>query len=110
MNKALSHQKLNDYDEVRHACDEVLRLDTKSVKAYFRRGQAFFSLGQIENALADFEKALAIEPENKATANQIALCNQKMKEYTAKEKKLYANMFTKFAEKDTSVSKGETKE
>lgn len=89
---------------MRHACDAALRLDDKLVKAYFRRGQASLALGEVENAFADFQKAQEFEPENKATANQIAICKQKLKEFNDKEKKLYVNMFSKFAEKDISVS------
>lgn len=104
LNKALCYQKLNDLDEVRHACDEVLSRDEKSVKAYFRRGQASLALGQVEKALEDFTLAQKYEPENKAAANQISICQQKLKECYDKEKKLYANMFSKFADKDISVS------
>lgn len=100
LNKALCHQKLNDFDEVRHSCDEVLKVDPKSVKALYRRGQANFSLGEIDKALADFEKCREIEPENKAALNQITICKQKLKEYRDQEKARYKNMFAKFAEID----------
>lgn len=100
----MCHQKLNDQDEVRHACDEVISKDPKNVKAYFRRGQANLILGEVEKALADFQKAQEIEPENKAAMNQITICKQKLKEYHEQEKKRYRNMFAKFAASDDSVS------
>lgn len=100
LNKALCYQKLNDFDEVRHSCDEVLNHDPKNVKAFYRRGQANFSLGETDKALADFEKCHEIEPENKAALNQITICKQKLKEYRDQEKKRYANMFAKFAAVD----------
>lgn len=103
MNKALCHQKLYDFDEVKHSCNEVLSLDSTNVKALFRRGQAYFTLGETENALADFESCLKIEPENKAALNQITICKQKLKEYHEEEKKRYKNMFAKFSVADTPI-------
>lgn len=94
LNKALCYQKLNDQDEVRHACNEALTMDGNNVKALYRRGQANLSLGEIEKALADFERVHQIEPENKAAQNQIAICKQKIKAYKDEEKKRYKNMFS----------------
>lgn len=102
LNKALCHQKLNDQDEVRHSCDEVLSKDPNNVKAYYRRGQANLTLGEVEKALADFQKAQEIEPDNKAAQNQITICKQKLKDYHEQEKKRYRNMFAKFVAADTS--------
>ncbi len=100
LNKALCHQKLNNHDETRHSCDEVLKIDDKNVKALYRRGQANLSLGEVDKALADFQLCNDIEPDNKAAINQITICKQKLKEYHEQEKKRYKNMFTKFANKE----------
>jgi len=100
LNKALCHQKLDDLDEVRHACDEALGLDPKNVKALYRRGQAHLTLGETEKALADFEAVHEIEPDNKAAINQIAICKQKIKQYQNEEKARYKNMFSRFAAAD----------
>lgn len=48
-------------------------------------------------------QALQLEPENKATINQITMCKQEIKKQNDKEKRLYANMFSKFAEADKKV-------
>ncbi len=85
---------------MRHACDEVLRLDANNIKALFRRGQASLALGEIENALKDFNRIHELEPENKAAINQITICKHKIKEHTEREKKMYAGMFDKFAKID----------
>lgn len=106
MNKALCQQKLNDLDEVKHSCSEVLALDSNNIKALFRRGQAYFTLGEIENALADFEKCRKIEPDNKATLNQITICKHKLKEYHEQEKNRYRKMF----QVDLSKNDGPTPE
>lgn len=50
----------------------------------------------------DFQ-AQQFEPENKAAANQITLCKAEIKKQNDKEKKMYANMFTKFADADKKV-------
>lgn len=107
LNKALCYQKLNNFDEVRHSCNEALSLDGSNVKALYRRGQAHFSLGETEKALVDFEKIREIEPENKAALNQISICKQKLKQYHEEEKKRYKNMFAKFSAADHSSTREE---
>lgn len=67
------------------------------------RGQANLGLGEPERAKADFEAVLKLEPNNKAAANNIILCNKKIKEQEGREKKIYANMFEKFAQRDREV-------
>jgi len=54
-------------------------------------------------AKKDFEEILKVEPNNKAAANQLKACAIKVKEQLNKEKKLYANMFEKFATIDRQV-------
>lgn len=49
-------------------------------------------------------QVLEIEPQNKAAINQVTICKKVVKESHDKEKKLYANMFTKFANVDNEVS------
>uniref|UniRef100_A0A1L8DTU4 peptidylprolyl isomerase n=1 Tax=Nyssomyia neivai TaxID=330878 RepID=A0A1L8DTU4_9DIPT len=100
LNKALCFLKLGDSYEAKSACDVVLEVDSKCIKAYYRRGLAFVALGCIENALDDFKKVQELEPSNKAAQNQIVLMKQKLKEATEKERKIYANMFAKFANAD----------
>ncbi|EAT37524.1 AAEL010491-PB [Aedes aegypti] len=100
LNKALCYQKLNDHDEAKDACNEALNIDKKSVKALYRRGQSRLSLGDFEKALEDFNAVREIEPENKAALNQATICKQKIKDYNEQQKKVFANMFTKFAKSD----------
>lgn len=100
----MCYQKINDQDEVRHACNEALVMDPQNVKGLFRRGQASLTLGEVEKALDDFEKVHQIEPDNKAAINQIAICKQKIKAYKEDEKKRYKNMFSKYVAADGPVS------
>lgn len=81
-----------------------MNIDKKSVKALYRRGQSKLSLGDFEKALDDFNAVREIEPENKAALNQVTICKQKIKDYNEQQKKVFANMFTKFAKSDKQVS------
>uniref|UniRef100_U5ER18 peptidylprolyl isomerase n=1 Tax=Corethrella appendiculata TaxID=1370023 RepID=U5ER18_9DIPT len=100
LNQALCQQKLNDYDAAKDACNEAIGLDDKNVKAYYRRGQSYMFIGDYEKAIEDFSVVRKVEPENKAALNQITICKQRIKEYNDKQKKIFANMFSKFAETD----------
>lgn len=61
-------------------------------------------MGEPEKAKADFEEVLKIEPTNKSAASQLVPCCNKIKQQREKEKKIYWNMFEKFAKKDKEVS------
>jgi tetratricopeptide (TPR) repeat protein len=74
-----------------------LRKDSKNVKAIFRRATAFVALGDYEAALEDFKGAQELEPNNKATINQIAICKHKLKQYHEQEKARYKNMFARLS-------------
>lgn len=100
LNEALCHQKLNDHNEALHSCHLALNLDRKNVKALYRRGQSRLSLGDFEKALEDFNAVREIEPDNKAALNQATICQQQIKIYNEQQKKVFANMFTKFAKSD----------
>ncbi|XP_039490684.1 FK506-binding protein 59 [Drosophila santomea] len=99
-NIALCHQKSNDHFEAKQECNAVLALDENNIKALYRRGQCNLTINELEDALEDFQKVIQLERANKAAANQVIICKQKLKESKNKEKKLYANMFTKLAAND----------
>lgn len=107
LNLALVYLKAEPahYFEARENATKALALDSTNVKGYFRRGQAHLELGDAELAIADFEKILEIEPANKAAAQKLIECRNINKKIKEKEKKLYANMFEKFAKYDTEVEK-----
>ena len=62
--------------------------------------QAHQLLQDHEDAIADFQEVLKVEPGNKAAATQIAQSKHKLKVIKDREKKRYANMFSKFADED----------
>ncbi|XP_015513826.1 FK506-binding protein 59 isoform X1 [Neodiprion pinetum] len=100
LNLALCYLKSNKSIEARDACTEALAINPNNEKALFRRGQANILLAAPELALKDFEEVLKINPKNTAAANQIIACKKLHKEQLAREKKIYANMFDKFALQD----------
>ncbi|XP_028639865.1 peptidyl-prolyl cis-trans isomerase FKBP5-like [Grammomys surdaster] len=57
-------------------------------------------MNEFESAKGDFEKVLAVNPQNKAARLQISMCQRKAKEHNERDRRVYANMFTKFAERD----------
>lgn len=103
LNMALCYLKLKEYNEAKSAATAAIALDPNNEKGLFRRGQALVYLGQPETAMNDFKKVLELEPNNKAAQTQLACCQKTLKEHLQKEKKIYANMFDKFAKTDTQV-------
>lgn len=104
LNAAMCYLKLNNHLGAKNSCDSALKMEPNNEKALFRRGQAYLGMSEPELAKVDFEKVINIDSSNKAAAAQLVVCNQKLKEIRSKEKKMYANMFEKFAQKDREVS------
>ncbi|XP_067863366.1 peptidyl-prolyl cis-trans isomerase FKBP5-like [Heptranchias perlo] len=105
LNVAMCFLKLNEYLKAVESCDKALEIDRANEKALYRRGEARLCVNEFDLAKADFQKVLQVNPENKAAKTQIVLCQNRMKEHHERNKKIYANMFQKFADRD---SKGET--
>lgn len=83
---------------------KALELDANNEKALFRRGEALVVMKEFDRARADFQRVIQLYPANKAAKSQIMICQKHMKEQHEKDKRLYANMFQKFAERDAKVS------
>lgn len=109
LNIALCQLKLKEYFDARSAATSALKIDPSNDKALFRRGQALIQLGEPELANKDFTRCLEIDPNNTAAKNQLIICSKAMKELLQKEKKIYANMFDKFAKMDTQREEFEKK-
>jgi FK506-binding protein 4/5 len=74
---------------------QVLELDSRNVKALYRRVQAYIQLADLELAEADIKKALEIEPDNMDVKLEYKTLKEKIKEFDKKDAKFYSNMFTK---------------
>lgn len=63
--------------EAEQDCTLGLKLDSKNVKALWRRGISRRSLGRTEEAKKDFEQALALDPSNKAVKDELSKLHSK---------------------------------
>lgn len=84
---------------------QALELDANNEKALFRRGEALFGMKEFERARDDFTRVTQLYPSNRAAKAQVQVCQKHLKEQHEKDKRLYAGMFQKFAERDAKVSK-----
>ncbi|XP_016121666.1 peptidyl-prolyl cis-trans isomerase FKBP5-like [Sinocyclocheilus grahami] len=65
---------------------------------------------EFDRARADFQHVTQLYPANKAAKSQIVVCQKHIKEQHEKDKRLYANMFQKFAERDAKKESEQEKE
>lgn len=104
LNLAMCHLKLKEYSQVLENCDKALELDSNNEKGLFRRGEARLAVNDFDLARADFQKVLQLYPSNKAAKAQLIICQQKIREQHEREKKMYANMFQRLADKEAKES------
>lgn len=78
-------------------------MDPENEKALYRRGEARLLRNEFSMALADFRKVLQVNSFNRAARRQIVICQGKIREHHEHDKKIYANMFQRFAEHDAKV-------
>lgn len=106
LNLAMCYLKIQEPSPALGNCDKALKLDSTNEKALFRRGEALFAMKEFEGAKDDFQKVIQLYPSNKAAKSQVALCQKRVKEQHEKDKRIYANMFQKFAERDSKKDVG----
>ncbi|CAN6462675.1 unnamed protein product [Victoria cruziana] len=95
LNNAACKLKLKDYKQAEKLCTKVLELDSRNVKALFRRGQAYVNMADLDLAELDIKKALEIDPDNRDVKLEYRTLKEKMREYNKKEAKFYGNMFAR---------------
>ncbi|KAM4613633.1 peptidyl-prolyl cis-trans isomerase FKBP5 [Polymixia lowei] len=105
LNLALCFLRLKEFSHVVDNCNKVIELDGKNEKALYRRGEARLLRNEFNLAMADFRQVLQVNSLNRAARAQISICQRKMREHHERDKKIYANMFQKFAEHDAKVGK-----
>uniref|UniRef100_A0A8C5E340 peptidylprolyl isomerase n=1 Tax=Gouania willdenowi TaxID=441366 RepID=A0A8C5E340_GOUWI len=101
LNLAMCFLKLQEPTQALENCNKALEIDGSNEKALFRRGEALFGMKEFDKARDDFQQVVQLYPANKAAKSQVVLCQKRIKEQHEKDKRLYANMFQKFAEKDS---------
>ncbi|XP_012695496.2 peptidyl-prolyl cis-trans isomerase FKBP4 [Clupea harengus] len=103
LNLAMCYLKLQEHSQALENCDKALELDANNEKALFRRGESLFGLKEFERARDDFTRVTQLYPANRAAKAQVQGCQKHIKEQHEKDKRLYAGMFQKFAERDAKV-------
>ncbi|XP_005802059.1 peptidyl-prolyl cis-trans isomerase FKBP4 [Xiphophorus maculatus] len=101
LNLAMCFLKMHEPNKAFESCDKALEMDSTNEKALFRRGEALFNMNEFEKAKDDFQRVVQLYPSNKAAKSQVVLCQKRIKEQHEKDKRIYANMFQKFAERDS---------
>lgn len=97
LNDAACKLKLKDYKQAEKLCTKVLDLDSRNVKALYRRAQAYIQMADLDLAEFDIKKALEIDPDNRDVKLEYKTLKEKVKEYNKKEAKFYGNMFAKMS-------------
>lgn len=105
LNNAACKLKLKDYKQAEKLCTKVLELDSRNVKALYRRAQAYTQLADLELAEVDIKKALEIDPENRDVKLTYKTLKEKIKEINKKDAKFYSNMFSKMTKPSAEESK-----
>ncbi|KAF5446446.1 hypothetical protein F2P56_032074 [Juglans regia] len=95
LNNAACKLKLKEYKEAEKLCTKVLELESRNVKALYRRAQAYIRQADLDLAELDIKKALEIDPDNRDVKLEYKTLKEKMKEYNKREAKFYGNMFSK---------------
>lgn len=98
LNYAACKLKSKDYKSVIIQCTQVLALDSLSMKALFRRGQAYMELGRdLDLAERDFERVAGLVKIGSAEERELCVMKRslesKFKIHLAKEKEMYCGKF-----------------
>ncbi|KAG0498481.1 hypothetical protein HPP92_003172 [Vanilla planifolia] len=110
LNNAACKLKLKDYKEAEKLCTKVLELESRSVKALYRRAQAYIQLADLDLAEVDIKKALEIDPDNRDVKLEYKTLKEKIKEYNKKDAKFYGNMFAKLSKPEQKKAGEKEKE
>ncbi|CAN9511806.1 unnamed protein product [Ophioblennius macclurei] len=105
LNLSLCFLRIKEFSQVVDNCNKVIEIDESNEKALYRRGEARLTCNEFSLAMADFQQVLQVNPSNRAARSQISICQSKIKEHHEQDKKIYANMFQKFAERDAKTGK-----
>ncbi|XP_077227752.1 peptidyl-prolyl cis-trans isomerase FKBP62-like [Tasmannia lanceolata] len=97
LNNAACKLKLKEYKDAEKLCTKVLEIESRNVKALYRRAQACIQLADLDLAELDIKKALEIDPDNRDVKLEYKVLKEKMKEFNKKEAKFYGSMFARMS-------------
>lgn len=93
LNIAAVELKLNNAENAKNACDEVLLTEPTNPKALYRRGQAHQQLKNYDDALVDLEQAYRSLPNDKNIQNEYQRAKEIWRNYQNQQKTVYKNLF-----------------
>ncbi|RZF38690.1 hypothetical protein LSTR_LSTR003496 [Laodelphax striatellus] len=94
LNLAAITLKRKLYEETVDLCNEVLRTDASSVKAYFRRGQAHMGLKNFDEALCDFKHVKRLDSNFKGIDRDLRHAQCMDRSYRREERMRCLKMFS----------------
>lgn len=77
-NRAAAYTFLNDHQHAVDDCEASLLLKGDYSKAYSRLGVSYFHLGRYEESVAAFERLVELEPDNKASKEELRKARKKL--------------------------------
>jgi len=98
LNMAACKLKTESYKEVISWSTKALELDSKNVKALFRRGKAYSNVNENEKAKSDLVLALQLDPSASEAQQELRKVEENIVANTKKEKQFYGGMFNKLNE------------
>jgi len=100
-NLAIVYKKMSCWTDCISNCDKVLEIDPNNEKASFRKAEALYAEKQFEDAKVLLEKVVGeINPKNAMARKLLGEARSLIRKQKEQEKRLYANMFDRFAEQD----------
>jgi len=115
LNLSLCNFYLKNWKEVKFACDEVIKIDNKCIKAYFRKARCIIDnpaslMNDYLEAKNLLEKAIQIDPNNKDVNETLNNLNQYINKEKSEEKKIYKSFYRKINEQYTENEKKKEEE
>jgi FK506-binding protein 8 len=86
----------NQYEQCLGAVNDVLKYDSKNIKALFRQAKALFELGNYDQAIQPLKLLLqnpSKDVEKDKVSEMLNICETKLAKYQKNEKEIYKRMF-----------------
>jgi len=94
-NAALCYVKLSNWSDAIRACNKVLEVNDKNIKALYRRGFSKMHCGLLKESKADFMAVYNIDKNNKDVRKALVQLKKATEECKRKEKAAYSGFFGK---------------
>lgn len=92
LNQAACQLKQSAWADARLCCEKALDIDSKCVKALFRRGQAFCGMAEFDRARTDIQAAIKLEPGNADLPKELDRIQKEETKYQRKQTEMYSKM------------------